>query len=55
MRVVSVGDLVTDFYYNNSKIIGVDGGKSCHNIVINLNKLGPVSYTHLTMPKILRV
>lgn len=40
MRVVSVGDLVTDFYYNNSKNIGVDGGKSCHNIVINLNKLG---------------
>ncbi len=40
MRIVSVGDLVTDFYYNNSKILGVDGGKSCHNIIANLSKMG---------------
>lgn len=25
-RVVSVGDLVTDYYYKNGKLLGVNGG-----------------------------
>lgn len=37
MRVVSIGDLVLD-YYKNGKLIGVDGGMSSHNIIANLAK-----------------
>lgn len=40
MRIVSIGDLVTDFYYKNNKIIGVNGGMTSHNIVANLSKFG---------------
>lgn len=40
MRVVSVGDLVTDFYYQDGKLLGVQGGMSAHNIVANLAKNG---------------
>lgn len=40
MRVVSVGDLVTDFYYKNEKLLGVNGGMTCHNIIANLAKQG---------------
>ena len=38
MRVVSIGDLVLDYYYKNGKLIGVDGGMISHNIIANLAK-----------------
>lgn len=38
MRVVSIGDLVLDYYYKNGKLIGVDGGMSSDNIIANLAK-----------------
>lgn len=38
MRVVSIGDLVLDYYYKNENLIGVNGGMSCHNIIANLAK-----------------
>lgn len=38
MIVVSIGDLVLDYYYKNGKLIGVDGGMSSHNIIANLAK-----------------
>lgn len=37
MRVVSVGDLVTDYYYKDNKLIGVCGGMTSHNIIANLS------------------
>lgn len=40
MRVVSVGDLVTDYYYKNGKLLGVNGGMTSHNIVANLSSMG---------------
>ena len=40
MKVVSIGDLVTDYYYKNGKLMGVNGGMSSHNIIINLANLG---------------
>ena len=39
MKVISVGDLVTDFYYESGKLIGLDGGMTSHNIIVNLAKL----------------
>ena len=38
MKVISIGDLVTDFYYKNGKLVGVSGGMSSHNIIANLSK-----------------
>ena len=38
MRVVSIGDLVLDYYYKNDKLIGVNGGMTSHNIIANLAK-----------------
>lgn len=40
MRVVSIGDLVTDYYYKNEKLIGINGGMTSHNIIANLAKMG---------------
>ena len=40
MKVISVGDLVLDYYYLNDKLIGVNGGMSSHNIILNLKYLG---------------
>lgn len=40
MRVVSIGDLVTDYYYKNGKLLGVSGGMTSHNIIANLAKMG---------------
>ncbi len=40
MRVVSIGDIVTDYYYLNDKLIGVNGGMTSHNIITNLAKMG---------------
>lgn len=40
MRVVSIGDLVTDYYYKNDKLIGINGGMTSHNIIANLAKMG---------------
>lgn len=40
MRVVSVGDLLTDYYYKNGKLLGVNGGMTSHNIIANLAKMG---------------
>lgn len=39
MRVVSIGDLVTDYYYKNNKLVGVSGGMSSHNIIANIAKM----------------
>ena len=39
MRVVSIGDLVTDYYYKNGKLIGVNGGISSHNIIANIAQM----------------
>ena len=39
MRVVSIGDLVTDYYYKNNKLLGINGGMTCHNIIANLAKM----------------
>lgn len=38
MEIISIGDLVTDFYYENQKIIGLDGGMTSHNIIANLSE-----------------
>ena len=40
MRVVSIGDLVTDYYYKDGKLIGANGGMTSHNIIANLAKMG---------------
>ncbi len=38
-RVVSIGDLVIDYYYKNGKLLGVNGGITSHNIIANLSKM----------------
>lgn len=40
MRIISVGDLVLDYYYKNDKLIGVNGGMTSHNIIANLAIMG---------------
>ena len=40
MRIVSIGDLVIDYYYKNDKLLGINGGMTCHNIIANLAKMG---------------
>ena len=40
MRVVGIGDLVTDYYYLNGKLLGVNGGMTSHNIIANLANMG---------------
>ena len=40
MKVISIGDLVTDFYYQNDKFVGVNGGMTSHNIIANIAKFG---------------
>ena len=41
IRFVSIGDLVTDVYYNKElKLIGLDGGITSHNIICNLQSMG---------------
>lgn len=40
MNVISIGDLVTDFYYKNNKLVGVSGGMTSHNIIANIAKMG---------------
>ncbi len=40
MRVVSIGDLVLDYYYKNDKLLGLNGGMTSHNIIANLAKMG---------------
>ena len=37
MRVVSIGDLVTDYYYKDGKLLGINGGMTSHNIIANLS------------------
>lgn len=39
MRVVSIGDLVVDYYYKDNKLLGINGGMTSHNIIANLAKL----------------
>lgn len=36
MRVISIGDLVIDYYYQDNKLIGLSGGMTSHNIIANL-------------------
>ena len=40
MEIISIGDLVTDFYYKNGKLVGVNGGMTSHNIIANIAKMG---------------
>ena len=40
MRVVSIGDIVTDYYYKDGKLLGINGGMTSHNIIANLAKGG---------------
>jgi len=40
MRVVSIGDIVLDYYYKNEKLLGINGGMTSHNIIANLAKMG---------------
>ncbi len=39
MRVVSIGDLVLDYYYKDGKLLGINGGMTSHNIIANLAKM----------------
>lgn len=39
MRVISIGDLVTDYYYKDGKLLGINGGMTSHNIIANLAKM----------------
>lgn len=40
MKTISIGDLVTDFYYKNGKLVGVNGGMTSHNIIANIANFG---------------
>ena len=40
MKIISICDLVTDFYYKNGKLVGVNGGMTSHNIIANIAKIG---------------
>ena len=40
MKIISIGDLVTDFYYKDGKLVGINGGMTSHNIIVNIAKLG---------------
>lgn len=40
MSIISIGDLVLDYYYKDGKLLGVNGGMSSHNIIANLSKKG---------------
>ncbi len=46
MKIISIGDLVTDFYYKNGKLIGINGGMTAHNIIANISKMGFESATY---------
>ena len=39
MKIISIGDLVTDFYYKDGKLVGVNGGMTSHNIIVNISKM----------------
>lgn len=45
IRVISIGDLVTDYYYINNEIFGLCGGMSSHNIISNLSIMGKKTLT----------
>lgn len=38
MKIIGIGNLVTDYYYKNGKFIGVCGGMTSFNIISNLSK-----------------
>ena len=40
MRIISIGDLVTDYYYKDDKLVGICGGMTSHNIIANIAKYG---------------
>lgn len=40
MSIISIGDLVLDYYYKDDKLLGVNGGMSSHNIIANLSEKG---------------
>ena len=44
MKVVGIGDIVLDCYYDNGNLIAVDGGISVHNIIANLARMGISTY-----------
>lgn len=39
MRLVSIGDLVIDYYYKDGLFLGLNGGMTSHNIIANLAKM----------------
>lgn len=38
MKIIGIGDLVTDYYYQDSKFLGLCGGMTVFNILANLSK-----------------
>ncbi len=36
MKIVGIGDLVLDYYYQSNKFLGVSGGGTVFNILSNL-------------------
>ena len=39
-RIVGISDLVLDIYYEDKKLLGINGGKTTSNIIFNLAALG---------------
>lgn len=35
-RFIALGDLIADYYYNEKKLLGIDGGSSRFNVIANL-------------------
>ena len=40
MKIISIGDLVTDYYYKNDRLVGICGGMTSHNIIANIARQG---------------
>ena len=35
MKIIGIGDLVTDYYYKHSKFLGLCGGMTVFNVLAN--------------------
>lgn len=40
MKIISIEDLMTDFYCKSGKLVGIIGRTNSHNIIANLSKMG---------------
>ena len=38
-RFIALGDLIADCYYNETKLLGIDGGSSRFNVIANLSHM----------------